>query len=127
MTWFVVSIASTIELLAPPQEEYPIYEDFYLFEAHSEVELQKKIKSTMQIIDSAGDCTYQGSPAKQKCLGTRKVRSIYNPPPSDLDSSPPSDGTELSHSFFIASSLKDAEDFAQGKSVLLKCVDDSEE
>lgn len=125
MTWFVVSIASTIELLAPKKSI-----QFMRTSTYSRRTLRlsfKKIKSTMQIIDSAGDCTYQGSPAKQKCLGTRKVRSIYNPPPSDLDSSPPSDGTELSHSFFIASSLKDAEDFAQGKSVLLKCVDDSEE
>lgn len=127
MTWFVASIASVIEIIDDSQSEYPIYEDFYLFEANSEKELQDKIKLQMQTINSAGECRLLGKPARQRCIGTRKIRSIYNPGPGDIDNLPPADGTELSHSFYVAASLKDAEDFGLGKSVSMKCVDDSEE
>lgn len=127
MTWFVASIASVIEVVDDSQSEYPIYEDFYLFEANSEQELQDKIKSQIQIINAAGECTLAGKPARQRCIGTRKIRSIYNQNSGDIDSLPPTDGTELSHSFYVATSLKEAEDFGLGKSVFMKCVDDSEE
>lgn len=127
MTWFVASIVSMIEVLDGGQTEFPIFEDFYLFEAHSEIELQTKIKKKMEIIDSAGKCEYQGHPAMQRCVGTRKVRSIYNEPPLSLDAAPPGDYSELSHSYFIAKSKDDVRSFASGKPTRLLCVDDSDE
>lgn len=44
MTWFVVSIISYIEVIDESQLEFPIYEDFYLFHANTESELDDKIK-----------------------------------------------------------------------------------
>ncbi|MDD5273180.1 MAG: hypothetical protein PHU14_10720 [Methylovulum sp.] len=127
MTWFVASIVSYFEVIGESQSEFPIYEDFYLFEANSKVELDNKIKETMQGINAAGTSgiNFDGKPAIQKCAGVRKIRSVYNEPPLDMDQDRPGDGTELTHSFLIASSLKDVELYAQGAAVSLLCVDDA--
>jgi|HubBroStandDraft_1064217.scaffolds.fasta_scaffold373820_1 hypothetical protein len=127
MTWFVASIVSVIEIIDGEQEEFPIYEDFYLFEAQSEIELQDKIKSQMTLINTTGKCYLQGVPARQKCIGIRKIRSIYNDLPGHIDKDPPGDRSEVSHSFFVAFSREDVELFAAGHAVTLRCVDDAGE
>lgn len=48
MTWFVASLISVVELIDGDQEEYPVEETFYLFEAHSEAELNEKVLCTRQ-------------------------------------------------------------------------------
>ncbi len=128
MTWFVASIISYFEVIEESQSEFPIYEDFYLFEANTEDELNNKIKKTMQIIDSAGSSgiNLDGKPAIQKCAGVRKIRSVYNEPPLDIDQDQPNNGTALTHSFLIANSLEDVESYARGDRVSLLCVDDAE-
>jgi hypothetical protein len=125
MTWYAVSIVSTI-VMPTRQEKYPVFEDFYLFSAESEAELQRKITRRMEIIDLAGSCTYEGTPATQKCLGVRKIRSVYNDDDENrsVDESPPTDGTELTHSFYFVSSLEDAKRLAQGSRVWVEYVDD---
>ncbi|MDH0289307.1 hypothetical protein N7414_09290 [Pseudomonas sp. GD04087] len=127
MTWYVASIVSTIELLEEVQTEFPVFEDFYLFEAMSEPELKEKISKKILLIEAAGNCSLDGKPARQRCTGVRKTRSIYNSIEDDIDQSPPADGAELTHSFFIAKSLDDAVLFSQGKRVTLDCVDDCDE
>jgi hypothetical protein len=127
MTWFVASIVSCIEVIGgDSQSEFPIYEDFYLFEAGSKDELDSKIKDAMRVIDSAGECEFDGKPARQKCIGVRKIRSVYNPPPLDIDQDRPSDFTELTHSFLMAKSFQEVESYAKGEAVYLLCVDDAD-
>ena len=126
MTWYVASIISCIEIVDGEQPEYPVYEDFYLFEAYSKTELDEKISNMIRLNDEAGDCRLDGKPARQRCIGVRKIRSVYNETP-DIDENRPGDGTELTHSFYMASSLHDAELFARGSSVILRCVDDAED
>lgn len=124
MTWFVASVVSCIEKVSAPQDEYPVFEDFYLIEASSQEELDRKVRSIADLVDKAGDCRYEGHAAKQKFAGVRKIRSIYNEPPKDLDADPPGDGTELSHSYFVASTKEDVAKFASGQVVRMLCVDD---
>jgi hypothetical protein len=128
MTWFVASIISYFEVIGESQSEFPIYEDFYLFEANSKVELDNKIKKTMQLIDLSGVSgnNFDGKPAIHKCAGVRKIRSVYNEPPLDIDEDQPGDGTELTHSYLVANSLEDVESYARGAAVSLLCVDDAE-
>jgi hypothetical protein len=128
MTWFVAGIVSYFEVIGESQSEFPMYEDFYLFEANTQDELNSKIKQSMQITDSAGasGITISGKPAIQKCAGVRKIRSVYNEPPLDIEQDQPSDGTALTHSFFIAKSFEDVKRYAQGKAVSLLCVDDDD-
>ncbi len=128
MTWVVASIISYFEVIGESQSEFPIYEDFYLFEVHSKVDLDNKIKATMQIIDSAGasGINFDGKPAIQKCMGVRKVKSVCNEPPLDMDKDRPEDGTALTNSYLIANTLEDVESYARGEAVSLLCVDDAE-
>jgi hypothetical protein len=126
MAWFVASIVSCIEVIGGQQSSFPIYEDFYLFEAEGKEELDNKIKETMKLIEKAGDCTLSGKAARQRSVGVRKIRSVYNVPPLDIDLDRPGDGTELTHSFFTAQSIRDVESFARGDAVTLLCVDDAD-
>lgn len=125
MKWFVASIISVIELEEDraSQEDYPVYEDFFLFSASSEEELQSKINKEMRLIDEAGKngINYDGKKAIQKCLGIRKIRRIYN---ESLGERPPSDGTELTHSFMMVKSVDDAINLANGKAAYVHYVDD---
>lgn len=125
MTWFVVGIVSYFEVLGEAQSDFPMYEDFYLFEAHTRDELDSKIKQSMQTTDAAGSSgiNIDGKPAIQKCVGVRTIRSVYNEPPLDIDGDRPGDGTALTYSFFIARSFEDVELYAKGGAVSLLCVD----
>lgn len=124
MTWFVANIVSRVEAVDGQQADFPIWEDAYLFEAHSKDELEKKIMKQVRTIEAAGECNYDGKPARQRCIGVRKIRSIYNADES-LDQEPPRDGTELTHSFLVAASLEQVAAYARGEEVILRCVDDA--
>lgn len=126
MKWFVVSMISVIDTQGKLENDFPVSEEFYLFSASNEDELQKKINEKKLLINAVGaeGVRYKGFDAKEYCLGVRKIRSIYNEPPLDIDSDPPSDGTELTHSFMNVKSLADAKLLASGKSVLVNYIDD---
>jgi hypothetical protein len=124
MIWFAASIVSVIKYNNSEQLEYPVFEDVYLFSAENKNELDSKISERLSIINAAGECTYNGHAATQVCLGVRKIRSIYNEPPLDIDNAPPADGTELTHSFFLVNSIEDAQNMADGKRVKVTYVDD---
>lgn len=126
MKWFVVSLISVIDASDPAQSEFPVFEDFFLFSSSSEEELQAKIEKEKSLINASGDCQFFGKTAKKRCLGARKIRSIYNDEMGSPDASPPSNGTELTHSFMTVSSIADAELLAMGKTVLVTYVDDDE-
>ncbi len=128
MKWFVVSLVSVIDSESSAQIEFPVNEDFYLFCASSEGELQEKISRQMDLINKSGEGYHlEGRAAKLRCLGARKIKSIYNNPPSELDGDPPGDGTELSSSFMSVRSLFEAEMLAKGKTVLVRYIDDDED
>lgn len=126
MTWFVASVVSCIEVIEGTQSSFPIFEDFYLLEAGSQVELDKKILNIRRTIDAAGECNLHGKPARQFTVGVRKIRSIYNEPPLHIDMDQPGDGSELTHSYFEAKSKHEVELFAKGQVVNLTCVDDQD-
>ena len=126
MTWFVASIVSAIRLTEGEQSSFPVYEDFYLIEAGDQEELDLKIGEILKTIDAAGGCTLDGKAATQKCVGIRKIRSIYNSLSNDVDRHPPRDGSELTHSFYLAKSFDDVEAFSRGEAISLLCVDDAD-
>lgn len=126
MKWFVASLVSVIDASDPAQSEFPIYEDFFLFSASSEGELQLKIENEKKLINAAGDCNFDGKPAKKRCIGVRKIRSIYNTEMGSPDANPPGDGTELTHSFMTVNSMDEAKLLANGKRVHVVYLDDDE-
>lgn len=127
MTWVVASFIRVIEILDGEQTEFPIEESFYLYEIGSKEELNEKIKNEIDVINSAGaeGIRYYGKNAKEYCLGVRKIKSICNTNPDfDMDEDPPSDGTELTHSYMTVKSLEDAKKLAEGKAVNVHYIDD---
>lgn len=126
MTWFVVRFLTVTEVLDGHQEQYPIDEDFYLFEAHSDEELENKIQAEIEMINRTGadGVTYYGKPAKSYCLGVRKISTIINNKEGlDIDKDPPNDGTWLNYSFMTTKTLDDAKLLAQGKAVYVRYID----
>lgn len=124
MTWFVASLISVVELIGGDQEEYPVEETFYLFEAHSEAELNEKVTKEITSLNRTGSCHYYDKPARWHCLGARKIRSVYHSESApDLDKSPPADGTELTHSFMVVKSLADVHRLVEGKTVMVRYMD----
>ncbi len=127
MTWFVAGLISVIEVLDCEQSEYPVEEEFYLFEAHSTEELNKKVNAEIEMINLAGQdgIRYYGKKAKQYCIGVRKIKSIFNSADGlDIDEDPPTDGTSLIDSYMTVKSLEDAKLLAEGKAVHVHYIDD---
>lgn len=124
MRWFVASIVSVIKYDQGEQSGFPVVEHFYLFSAESQAEEDRKVSEKMALMDAAGKCIYNGLPATRSCIGVRKIRSIFNPPPLAMNDDPPIDGTELTHSFFSTNSIDEAMDVAAGKRVTVLYVDD---
>ncbi len=125
MTWFTASIITAIKT-DDSVDGIPVFEDFYLIEAESRslaLGLADKIGRDLESLDDG--LTLQGKDAKRVFLGIRKLRSVYNEGPGDIDSLPPSCGTELSHSYYEVQSWAQAEQLAAGKRVAIEYVDDA--
>ena len=125
MTWAVVSFIKVIEVIDSGQTKFPIEETFTLYEFHSDEELEKKIENQINTINLAGmeGIQYSGKNAKEYCLGVRKIKTIFNEPPLDIDEDPPANGTELTHSYMTVKTLEDARRLASGKGVYVHYID----
>ena len=53
------------------------------------------------------------------------MKSIYNPPPLDIDMDRPGDGTELTHSYYEVTDMNAAKSLAAGNVVDVKYLDDA--
>lgn len=128
MTWYTASVITTIRFVNDVgQETFPVFEDFYLLQADSRLSALRKANEIGLSLEQLDDnLELNGKPAKRKFLGIRKVRSIVNPPDIQLDTSPPVDGTELSHSYFEIHNSADLMKLAMGQRVTLEYVDDDE-
>ncbi|MDG4552133.1 MAG: hypothetical protein P9F19_01110 [Candidatus Contendobacter sp.] len=127
MPWFTASLITVIEVINQSQERIPVFEDFFLIEADDRekaIHEAEYIGQQQAALDD-GICL-DGKPAKRIFLGVRKIRSIYNPAPYDIDSDRPVHGTELTHSYFEAKDLIDAIRLAKGESVNISYIDDND-
>jgi hypothetical protein len=123
--WYTASVVLMIETDNFPNDPIPVFENFYLIEAESHEAAAEK--ATVLGEDEAAansDITYKDLPARFVFSGIRKIRSVYNPGPLDLNADQPVSGTELSHSYFELKSRSDLEKFAKGESVSVQYVDD---
>ena len=85
----------------------------------------KKAKKIEKHASSEDDILYAGLTAEQIFLGVRKMRSIYNPSPLDIDMDRPGDGTELTHSYYEVTDMDAAKSLAIGNVVDVKYWDDA--
>lgn len=116
MAWFVISIASVVEVVDGQQYQYPINEDLILYQAHSKQELADKIQETINICNEVGQdgIIYYDEPAINYYIGSRQTN--YFP-------DKPSDGTWVYHSVMKVKNWQDVELLADGKAVKVQFLD----
>jgi hypothetical protein len=125
MTWYTASIITVIKLREGTQDTFPVFEDFYLIEAPDRPSALQKAETAGLALQKLDDkLHFNNQPARREFLGIRKLRSIYNPSRMDMDTMPPVDGTELSHSYFEVGNEAELTLLAEGKRVSVEYVDD---
>lgn len=127
MPWFTASLITAIKTVSQPQKNIPVFEDFFLIEAEDKEKAIREAEYIGQQQASLDDgICLDGKSAKRIFLGVRKIRSIYNPAPYDIDSDKPVHGTELTHSYFEVKDLRDATRLAKGEPVGILYIDDND-
>lgn len=124
MTWFAASVI--IALRSVSNEGGPIlaYENVVLIEAASSGDALAKARECATAEVSVDDkLTINEQPAAKSLVGIRKLISISNPHPLDLDSDPPTSGTEITYSLFEVSSNEALEKLARGEEVALRYLE----
>ena len=128
MTWYTASVVLAIYSNGIEQDEVPVFENFYLIEARNHAEAVEMAEVIGRDEAAANqDVEYKSLPARFYFVGIRKVRSVYNPAPLDLDTDRPICGTELSHSYFELKNRSEVEKFAKGQSVCVEYIDDDDD
>ena len=126
MTWFAASLIKSVFIKNEDQEEFPVFETIFIIEAISFDEAEAKANNIGQMEEMAdANLTYCGKQAYSKCMGIRKLKATHNLDHDlEIGSSRPSDGTEIISSYFEISDRQTLRDFIDGKSVMIKYVDD---
>jgi hypothetical protein len=127
MTWYVASCILAVVVKSGQQKVFPVFEEFFLVNAEDRATARRQAESFARLGELDDTLTYENRPAVKKFLGVRKIRSVYNPHPMDIDSDQPSHGTELSHSYYEVRTLDDAKGLGEGKAVYVEYVDDDAE
>jgi len=123
MTWYVASAIMSIKTNGK-QKNIPIYENFILIEADSPNQaLDKAIKISKDETALDDDLYLNGKPAKMVFEGIRKLIKISNPTDRDLDSTPPTTGTELTYSEYLIKTKNQLKNLVAGKSVNIKYIE----
>ncbi len=126
MTWYTASVISAVKLKNGKQEVVTVFEDFFLIEADSHSEaMEKAVKIGENHALAEDGLLLNELPAERIFLGIRKIRSIYNPSPFDIDGDRPVDGSELTHSYYEVSDMDVAKSLAAGNVVEIKYWDDA--
>ena len=97
-----------------------MFEDFYLLEAATRddaVQEAERIGKELAALDDG--LTLNGKPAERVYLGIRKLRSVYNPVPLDIDADKPVHGTELTHSYYEVSDFETAIKLGKGEGAVV--------
>lgn len=126
MTWYVASCVSAVVVKSGEQRTFPVFEDFFLVSAENHAVARARAESLATLSLRDESLTFEDQPAERIFLGIRKIRSVYNAPPLELDADQPSHGTELTHSYYELKSLDEAKLLAMGKAVSVLYVDDDD-
>jgi hypothetical protein len=123
MTWFAVHALVSmrrVDAVGPIH----VYENVFLVEAE-DAERAKELAVEMARPEAEADDAFSvgGVSAVRSLGGVRKVISVSNPDPLDLDADRPASGTEITYSEFEVDSEDDLRKLAAGESVAVRYVD----
>lgn len=129
MTWYTASVVMGVFVNEGVQDEFPVWENFYLIEAASHAEAETKAEAIARDEEaaSATGMTYKDRPAREVFLGVRMTRSIYQGEAGKTEEDPPADGSELFHNVFEFASRAQAERFARNKVVAVIYEEDTDD
>lgn len=123
MTWFAAHALITIQrtdLVGPIH----VYENVFLVEANdSEGARAKAIDFAKLEVEVDDELTVDGMPTVRKLAGIRKVISVSNPDPLDLDNDRPISGTEITYSEYEVFSEDALQRLIAGDAVTVRYVD----
>lgn len=123
MTWFAVH---ALVAMRPIDSAGPInvYENVFLLEAEDSESARVLATQMARPEAEANDgFTINGDPAIRWLAGIRKVISVSNPDPLDLDADRPVSGTEITYSEFEVDSEDALRRLAAGEAVAVRYVD----
>jgi hypothetical protein len=124
MTWFVASAIMSIKKKNGKQKNIPVYENFILIEAsNSSHALEKAINISKNEASANCDLWLDEKPARMVFEGIRKLINISNPMNMDLDSTPPTTGTELTYSQYLIKTKNQLKNLILGKTVNIKYIE----
>jgi hypothetical protein len=124
MSWYAASIIIGMKRRDGKDGPILVHENIVLCEAPNANEaLQKarKIGEAEAALDD--DLTLEGVPARRVFAGVRKLITVSNPSPYDLDQDRPTDGTEITYSVFEVSNDEALESLAKGEEIELVYVE----
>lgn len=124
MTWYAAHIVIGIMPIQKPAETILVHENVVLIEAPSETDALGKARTIGQTEATLQDgLTVSGVPAQRIFAGIRKLITVSNPEPSDLDEDRPSDGTEITYSVYNVSNEEELKKLAAGSEVPVTYVE----
>lgn len=125
MTWYTASVLIAMKPTNYKSGPIEVYENMYLIEAPSSQGAQDKAKELGKEEASIADdgLTIDGVPAVREFVGVRKVVSVSNPPPLDLDADRPTQGTEVTYSLFEVQDQDSLAKLAAGAAVEVRYLE----
>ncbi|GAA5786670.1 hypothetical protein [Chitiniphilus shinanonensis] len=101
MTWYTASVLISIKPINYEGGPIQVYENMYLIEAPSSRDaIEKAQELGRQEVALDDELSIDGIPAVRTFVGIRKIVSISNPSPFDMDQTPPTNGTELTYALY---------------------------
>jgi hypothetical protein len=118
MTWFTASVLISIKPETYADGPFQVYENMYLVEAATDHDaLQKAALLGRKVASISDGLTIDGIPAMRSFIGVRKLVSVSNPYPLDLDGDRPVSGTELTYALYSITDELTASKLANGEEV----------
>lgn len=118
MTWFTASVLIALKPLNYVSGEIEVYENMLLIEAATAEEANCQARKFGRVEASLDDgLTLNGVPIKREFVGIRKLITVSNPYPSDLDKDCPTNGTELTYALYSVSSIEQLKQLVEGNAV----------
>ena len=119
MTWFTASVLIAIKPEGYVSGSIQVYENMYLIEASTAHDAARKAEALgrQEASIADDDLTIDAKLATRVFVGIRKLISVSNPEPLDLDQDRPVDGTEVTYAVYQVADEAALARLAEGEQV----------
>jgi hypothetical protein len=118
MTWFTASVLIAIKPKSYAGGAFEVYENMYLLEAPTSSDAYQKAVLLGKEEESIDDnLKIDDLPAERSFIGIRKIITVSNPYPLDLDEDRPISGTEVTYALYQVADDQIATKLANGEDV----------